>query len=120
MTYILIILATFVFFLTAIVFGVYGVHYFKKKILLSLGLLFGSIYSAFIFAIQTNGIVSCFVDENPINACVTYPGLNQFPIIQIGFENVSLSLQIFLINVLTLSLVFFLVFFLQRYKHHFK
>lgn len=85
----------------------------KKERILSLAFFCAFLYSAFLFAIQLNGFFSCFV-SGAIESCVHYPQINEIPIIQIGFNFVSDNLKLFLINVLTASIVFFLSYFLKK------
>lgn len=113
MIYILVALSISVFLLGSIVFGIKALTYMKKERTLSLAFFCTFIYSAFLFAIQLNGLFSCFI-SNTIDSCVHYPEINEIPIIQIGFNFVSENLKIFLINILTAGIVLFLVYFLRK------
>ncbi len=113
MVYILIILSLSVFFLAAIVFGIRTVTCIKKNIILGLGFLSGFIYSAFCFAIEINGIIACR-SKGLIESCIQYPDINQIPIARIGFDLISINVRLFLMNVLTFGLVFFLIYFFKR------
>lgn len=109
----LLFLSTLVFFLAAIVFGKNFIYYIKTNLALGLGFLCAFIYSAFSFAIQVNGLIMCG-KRNMIQACVQYPDLNQIPIARIGFNLISNNVKLFLMNILTFGLVFFLIYFFKR------
>lgn len=120
---ILIILSILVFFLAALVFGTSTVSWWKKDISMSLGFLFAFAYSALSFAVQTNGFLSC---KGLLEKCIQYPQASQIPIVRVGLDLISTSMQSFLSILLTLSLIFFLVYvfkqqsglFNKAKKHH--
>jgi|JI9StandDraft_1071089.scaffolds.fasta_scaffold408538_2 hypothetical protein len=113
MIYILVILSILVFLLGSIVFGLNVFTHFKKEKILSIAFGCAFVYTAFLFSIQVNGLMHC-VANNTIDQCIHYPQINEIPIIQIGFDLASENLKLFLVNLLTFGLVFFLAFFLKR------
>ena len=85
MIYILVILSILVFLLGAIVFGLNIFTNYKKEKLLALAFGCAFVYTAFLFSIQVNGLMSC-ISKGSIDQCVHYRQINEIPIIQIGFK----------------------------------